>query len=143
MAHYNKTTPEKLAAQLAIVKHHLFIPKHRYQLVTETMIPALHKKLEDWVKSGDLFRQARVEKGARFIYYGITPFAVDYVRTPKAEDERLKPDPDAPTKDWFVKNGNSTIYKPTLNANYGKQMSLYTKSSSKTFVSGSSLSNFV
>lgn len=139
---YNKLPSEKLNDELMLLKKHL--PNHRHALAHLTNIGTIYPKLKNWVKEGKIFQQERVIEGRRFIYFTESPETLVKIESPwQKQKAEKKVDKDAPTDKWFETNGTSTIYKPTLNINYGKQMSLYRKSSERVSVSGSSLSNFV
>ena len=89
-------------------------PKTLVEIQQEVKIVNLQKKITQWCYEKHF---TRYKDQWRFVY------------------EAVAKEIDTPPK--------SRVIRPLDNENYGKQMALYKGSRSKTFVSGSSLSNFV
>lgn len=136
-----KMSPEKLEEQLQKVISCLDIPKYCSQIFLETNISTLQKKLKGWAEKELLYATKVSINSRNYIYYSVKIFDISEIPNNPTLG-KIKNASGAPSEKWFTTNGNSTIYRPSLNKKYTEQMKLHKKAAQRNYVSGSSLDTF-
>lgn len=131
-------TDQYIEQELAAIKSILTKPMMLKELRGVFGIKALERKLKQWVIEKEIYACQRLLDSNWTWYFTLEP--MPEIIESKVE-VKIKSDPDAPSEKWVEQNGNSRIIRPTLNINYGHQMSLYRKTKQEVWVA-SSLSSF-